>query len=80
MKKALIVLLLLAAATFAASPFRPARSGSFAPQTSPDDFQVGFWDGRQFDPLSEQPPLPEELRMDEYAGDGIGYPRWSCRK
>jgi len=73
MKKAVIVVLLLAAATFAANPFRPAHSGSFLPQASPEDFQVGFWDSRQFDPLSEQPPLPEELRMDEYAGDGTGY-------
>ena len=73
MKKAVIVVLMLTAAAFAANPFRPARSGSFAPQASPEDFQVGFWDSRQFDPLNEQPPLPEELRMDEYAGDGTGY-------
>ena len=73
MKNAVIVALLLAAAAFAANPFRPARSGSFAPQTSPDDFQVGFWDSHKFDPLSEQPPLPEGLRTDEYGGDGTGY-------
>ena len=73
MKNAVIVVLLLAAAAFAANPFRPARSGSFAPQTSPDDFQVGFWDSHKFDPLSEQLPLPEGLRTDEYGGDGTGY-------
>jgi hypothetical protein len=73
MKNAVIAVLLLAAAAFAANPFRPARSGSFAPQTSPDDFRIGFWDSRQFDPLSEQPPLPSELRINEYAGDGTGY-------
>jgi hypothetical protein len=73
LKKAIIAVLVLAAATFAANPFRPARSGSFAPQTHPEDFRVGFWDSRVFDPLTEQPPLPEELRMDEYDGDGTGY-------
>jgi hypothetical protein len=73
MKKTVVVVFVLAAAAFAANPFHPARSGSFAPQTSPGDFQVGFWDSRQFDPLTEQPPLPEVLRMDEYDGDGTGY-------
>jgi len=73
MKNAVIAVLMLAAAAFAANPFRPARSGSFAPQTRPDDFQVGFWDSRQFDPLTEQPPLPDGLKMDEYDGDGTGY-------
>jgi subtilisin family serine protease len=63
----------LAAATFAANSFHPARSGSFAPQTNPEDFQVGFWDSRQFDPLSERPPLPAGLQIDEYEGDGTGY-------
>jgi hypothetical protein len=65
--------LLLVATAFAANSFRPARSGSFAPQTNPQDFHVGFWDSRQFDPLTERPPLPEGLSMNEYAGDGTGY-------
>jgi hypothetical protein len=73
MKKAVIAVFVLAAATFAANPFRPVRRGRFAPQASPVDFQVGFWDSRQFDPLSEQPVLPPELKIDEYAGDGTGY-------
>jgi hypothetical protein len=73
MKKAVVVVLVLAAAALAANPFRPARSGSFVPQTSPEDFRVGFWDSRVFDPRSEQPPLPEELSIDEYEGDGTGY-------
>ena len=73
MKNAVIAALVLVAAAFAANPFRPARSGSFAPQTNPEDFQVGFWDSRKFDPLSEQPPLPADLQMNEYAGDGTGY-------
>ena len=73
MKNTVIAVLVLVAAAFAANPFRPARSGSFAPQTNPEDFQVGFWDSRKFDPLSEQPPLPAELQMNEYAGDGTGY-------
>jgi subtilisin family serine protease len=63
----------LAATTFAANPFHPSRSGSFTPQTNPEDFQVGFWDSRQFDPLSERPPLPVALQLDEYDGDGTGY-------
>ncbi len=73
MKNAVIVALLLAAAAFAANPFRPTRSGSFAPQTNPEDFRVGFWDSRKFDPLSERPPLPGGLQVDEYDGDGTGY-------
>ena len=73
MKKTVIVVLVLAAAAFAANPLRPAHRGRFAPQASPVDFQVGFWDSRLFDPLSEQLPLPGELRIDEYPGDGTGY-------
>jgi subtilisin family serine protease len=73
MRKASVVLLLLAAASFAANPFRPARSGSFTPQSNPGDFQVGFWDSPRFDPLSEGLPLPGELKIDEYPGDGSGY-------
>jgi len=73
MKKTVVTALLLAAAAFAANPFGPAHSGRFAPQTSPSEFEVGFWDSRQFDPMSEQPALPEELRIDEYPGDGTGY-------
>ncbi len=68
-----LVSLLLSAAVFAANPFHPAYSGRFAPLTNPDDFYVGFWDSRQFDPLSERPSLPGGLRIDEYAGDGTGY-------
>ena len=73
MKNEVIAVLILAAVAFAANPFRPARSGSFAPQTSPEDFRVGFWDSRQFDPLSERPPLSAGLQLDEYDGDGTGY-------
>jgi hypothetical protein len=73
MKRAVVAVLLFAAATFAANPFRPASSGSFAPQTSPADFQIGFWDSPRFDPLSEQPSLPTGLWIDEYEGDGTGY-------
>jgi subtilisin family serine protease len=73
MKNVVIVVFVLGAGAFAANPFRPARSGRFAPQTNPEDFQVGFWDSRKFDPLAEQPPLPAELQMDDYAGDGTGY-------
>jgi subtilisin family serine protease len=73
MKNAVVALLVLAAAAFAANPFHPARSGRFVPQTSPADFEVGFWDSRQFDPLSERPSLPAGLQIDEYEGDGTGY-------
>jgi subtilisin family serine protease len=73
MRNVAIVVLVFWVAAFAANPFHPARSGSFAPQTNPEDFQVGFWDSRKFDPLGEQPPLPAELQMNEYAGDGTGY-------
>ncbi|MBM3331126.1 hypothetical protein FJY68_04640 [candidate division WOR-3 bacterium] len=73
MKKAVFVVFLLAAASFAANPFRPARSGRFAPQADFDDFQVGFWDSPRFDPLGETAPLPAALRIDEYEGDGTGY-------
>jgi len=72
-RKTALVLPLLLAAAFASNPFRPVHSGRFAPLANPDDFRVGFWDSRQFDPLGEQPSLPEELRVDEYAGDGTGY-------
>ena len=40
MKNVVIVVLALGAAAFAANPFRPARSGGFAPQTNPEDFQL----------------------------------------
>ena len=73
MKNAVIVALLLAAAAFAANPFRPARSGRSTPQTNPEDFRVGFWDSHKFDPLSERAPLPGGLQIDEYDGDGTGY-------
>ena len=73
MRNVVIAVLVLVAAAFAANPFRPARTGSFAPQTNPEDFQVGFWDSRKFDPLAEQPPLPADLQINEYAGDGTGY-------
>ncbi len=73
MRKLSFILLLLSASTYAANPFRPARSGSYAPQASPDDFQVGFWDSPRIDPLSGQPSLPTNLRIDEYDGDGTGY-------
>jgi len=65
--------LILAATTFAANPFRPAGRGSFSPQANPGDFKVGFWDSRKFDPLTEQPELPPALQMSEYPGDGTGY-------
>jgi len=73
MKNAVIAVLMLAAAAFAANPFRPARSGRSTPQTNPEDFRVGFWDSRKFDPLSERAPLPGGLQIDEYDGDGTGY-------
>ena len=73
MRKAVVPLLILAAAALAANPFHPARSGVFTPQPNLEDFQVGFWDSRRFDPLTEQPSLPVELTVDEYPGDGTGY-------
>jgi hypothetical protein len=73
MKNTLVTLFLLCAAAFAANPFQPARSGRFAPQADAPDFEVGFWDGAKFDPLTFAPPLPRDLRIDDYPGDGTGY-------
>ncbi|MBM3313848.1 hypothetical protein FJY70_04575, partial [candidate division WOR-3 bacterium] len=73
MKRVALTVLVFWAAVFAANPFRPVRSGGFAPQANPEDFQVGFWDSPKFDPLTTAPPLPDEYRLHEYPGDGSGY-------
>ena len=73
MRYVTVVVMTVCAAAFAANPFRPAHSGSFLPQTNPDDFLVGFWDSQKFDPLTTQLQLPAELHMDEYPADGTGY-------
>jgi hypothetical protein len=73
MRHIAVAVLILCAATFAANPFKPVRSGSSAAVANPDDFMVGFWDSQKFDPLTTQPPMPEELVISEYPGDGTGY-------
>jgi len=73
MRKLIAVLFVLSAAAFAANPFRPAHRGRLMPLTNPEDYRVGFWDSRKFDPLNEHPPLPPVFQLAEYPGDGTGY-------
>ncbi len=69
----LLLLVSLFAAAFAANPFGPASSGIYLPASDPADFRVGFWDIPRFDPLLEQPRLPENMVISAYPGDGSGW-------
>jgi hypothetical protein len=72
MKRLLLVVCLFTAA-YAANPFGPASSGTYLPASDAADFRVGFWDVARFDPLYEQPRLPEALVLNSYPGDGTGW-------
>ncbi len=58
---------------FAENPFLPKGKGIFLPSTQKDEFKVGFWDIKPFDPAFEKPPLLPELLLDDYPNDGTGY-------
>ncbi|MEO0078849.1 MAG: S8 family serine peptidase, partial [candidate division WOR-3 bacterium] len=71
--KKLLLLASLFAAAFAANPFGPKTFGTYLPSSDAADFRVGFWDIARFDPLYEQPRLPENLVLNSYPGDGTGW-------
>lgn len=71
--KRLLLLVSLFAAAFAANPFGPKSSGIYLPASDAADYRVGFWDIARFDPLFEQPRLPENMVLSAYPGDGTGW-------
>jgi len=71
MKKLIIFLLPLI--IFAKNPFLPKNFGFYSPLPNPNDFLIGFWDLPKFDPLFEKPPLPQELVIEDYPNNGLGY-------
>lgn len=73
MSRTIIAVLALALVAVAANPLQPVRRGREAVPFKPDQFRVAFWDTPKFDPALDAPPLPAELVISGYPGDGDGY-------